>query len=307
MFLLYGRRIATHSVDPSLTHFLGEFPGLGLALVPNVVVPEADFYIHSYINAYMYNVHSYSIDCSIILVLFCHFTCFLLLSVPALLKHDEVKAKQPGVSDSGIEDPSSYQEPVQIHVGDSEFNSVGNWSSTIEGSVADTDYVDRLTQRQSSSDRKSNSRSTPISSITSEESHNESQKKHDRKSRNHPKPSDPVSPDQHKHEVQSVPQYTDNVYSPNPDSAIQLIPDSVPSQRPPGTKKKSSKKRLQDSGCEEVLISGEVSGYTDSHQNSAEQSKSLNNGIQADDEITRRHSKPRATSGARISGKTTGV
>ena len=41
VFLLYGRRIATHSVDPSLTHFLGEFPGLGLALVPNVVVPEA--------------------------------------------------------------------------------------------------------------------------------------------------------------------------------------------------------------------------------------------------------------------------
>src|SRR6218665_3506016 len=42
VFLLYGRRIATHSVDPSLTHFLGEFSGLGLALVPDVVVPEAD-------------------------------------------------------------------------------------------------------------------------------------------------------------------------------------------------------------------------------------------------------------------------
>src|SRR6218665_3231557 len=40
VFLLYGRRIATHSVDPSLTHFLGEFPGLGLALVPDVVIPE---------------------------------------------------------------------------------------------------------------------------------------------------------------------------------------------------------------------------------------------------------------------------
>src|SRR6218665_1955202 len=39
---VYGRRIATHSVDPSLPHFLGEFPGLGLALVPDVVVPEAD-------------------------------------------------------------------------------------------------------------------------------------------------------------------------------------------------------------------------------------------------------------------------
>ena len=46
MFLLYGRRIATHSVDPSLTHFLGEFPGFGLALVPDVVVPEADSGAH---------------------------------------------------------------------------------------------------------------------------------------------------------------------------------------------------------------------------------------------------------------------
>src|SRR6218665_378299 len=27
---------------PSLTHFLGEFPGLGLALEPGVVVPEAE-------------------------------------------------------------------------------------------------------------------------------------------------------------------------------------------------------------------------------------------------------------------------
>ena len=42
VLLLYGRRIATHSVDPSLTHFLGEFPGLELALVPDAVVPEAE-------------------------------------------------------------------------------------------------------------------------------------------------------------------------------------------------------------------------------------------------------------------------
>src|SRR6218665_2469104 len=42
VFLLYGRCIATHSVDPSRTPFLGEFPGLGLALVPDVVVPEAE-------------------------------------------------------------------------------------------------------------------------------------------------------------------------------------------------------------------------------------------------------------------------
>src|SRR6218665_4049106 len=40
VFLLYGRRITIHWVDPSLTHFLGEFPGLGLALVPHVVGPE---------------------------------------------------------------------------------------------------------------------------------------------------------------------------------------------------------------------------------------------------------------------------
>src|SRR6218665_1442083 len=46
VFLLYGRRIATHSVDPSLTHFLGEFSGLGLAVVPDVVVPEADSGAH---------------------------------------------------------------------------------------------------------------------------------------------------------------------------------------------------------------------------------------------------------------------
>src|SRR6218665_207365 len=32
----------TASLHPSLTHFLVEFPGLGLALVPNVVVPEAE-------------------------------------------------------------------------------------------------------------------------------------------------------------------------------------------------------------------------------------------------------------------------
>src|SRR6218665_1914156 len=37
VFLLYGRRIATHSVDTSLTLFLGEFPCLGLALVPDSV------------------------------------------------------------------------------------------------------------------------------------------------------------------------------------------------------------------------------------------------------------------------------
>src|SRR6218665_3912974 len=42
VFLLYGRCIAIHSVDPSLTHFLGVFPVLGLALLPDVVVPKAE-------------------------------------------------------------------------------------------------------------------------------------------------------------------------------------------------------------------------------------------------------------------------
>src|SRR6218665_325126 len=42
VFFLYGRRICPHSVDPSLTHFLGDFPDLGLALEPYVVVPEAE-------------------------------------------------------------------------------------------------------------------------------------------------------------------------------------------------------------------------------------------------------------------------
>ena len=42
LLLLYGRRICTHSVDPSLTRLLGEFPGLRLALVSDVVVPEAE-------------------------------------------------------------------------------------------------------------------------------------------------------------------------------------------------------------------------------------------------------------------------
>jgi len=42
VFLLYDRRFCTKSVDLSLIHFLCEFPGLGLALVPHVVVPEAE-------------------------------------------------------------------------------------------------------------------------------------------------------------------------------------------------------------------------------------------------------------------------
>jgi len=42
VFLLYGRRICTHSVNPSLTRFLGESPGLVLSLVPDVVVPDAE-------------------------------------------------------------------------------------------------------------------------------------------------------------------------------------------------------------------------------------------------------------------------
>lgn len=239
-------------------------------------------------------------DCDFILPLYRYL--FLLLFAVALLKQDDEKAMPVVmVSDSGIEDPSSYQEPVQIHVGDSEFNTTGNWS-TLEGSIADTDYAERMTQRQSSSGDKNNTRSTRLSSFTSEESQNESLQKPSRKNRNQPTLNDPVSSEQRKHEVQSLPQGTDNVSSPNQ--------DSVPSQRPPGTKRKSSKNRPQDSGIAEVSNSEKVPGYTDSHQRAAEDAKgpkSPNNGIQTDEEITRRHSKPRASSGARISGKTTGV
>lgn len=223
-------------------------------------------------------------------------TYLFLLSAVALLRPEDDKVMPAVVvSDSGIEDPSSYQENVQIHVGDSEFNSTGNWS-TLEGSVADTDYAERMTQRQSVSDQ--NTRSTLVPSITSEEPQNENGKRHSRKKRNNPTPNDPVSSDQHEQQVQILPQRTDNVNSANP--------DSVPSQRLPGTKRKSSKNR-QDSGGVEVLNSEKVPGYTDSHQRAAEDSRSPNNGVQTDDEVARRHSKPRAGSGVRISGKTTGV
>src|SRR6218665_15602 len=39
-FLLYDRRICTHSIDPSLADC--ELPSLGLALVPDDVMPEAE-------------------------------------------------------------------------------------------------------------------------------------------------------------------------------------------------------------------------------------------------------------------------
>ena|SRR6218665_1087701 len=42
--LLYEQRICTHSIDPSLAD--GEFPGLGLALVLDGVVPEAEHGVH---------------------------------------------------------------------------------------------------------------------------------------------------------------------------------------------------------------------------------------------------------------------
>src|SRR6218665_2350664 len=44
MFLLYDRRICTHSIDPSLND--AEFPSLGLAPVPDVMVPEAKHGVH---------------------------------------------------------------------------------------------------------------------------------------------------------------------------------------------------------------------------------------------------------------------
>ena len=42
VFLIYDRRICTHPIDPSVPSLAdGKYPGLGLALVPDVVVPEA--------------------------------------------------------------------------------------------------------------------------------------------------------------------------------------------------------------------------------------------------------------------------
>ena len=40
VFLLYDRRICAHSINPSLAD--GEFPGLELARVPDIVIPEAE-------------------------------------------------------------------------------------------------------------------------------------------------------------------------------------------------------------------------------------------------------------------------
>src|SRR6218665_1614110 len=42
VFLLYDPRLCTCPIDPSLTNFLGKFPGLGQAPVPDVVVQEAE-------------------------------------------------------------------------------------------------------------------------------------------------------------------------------------------------------------------------------------------------------------------------
>jgi len=42
VFLPYGQRIATRSIDPSLTNFLDEFPALELALIPDVAILEAE-------------------------------------------------------------------------------------------------------------------------------------------------------------------------------------------------------------------------------------------------------------------------
>ena len=41
------------SVDPSRTHFVGEFPGLRLALVLDVVVPEAEYVLNEQIFRYV--------------------------------------------------------------------------------------------------------------------------------------------------------------------------------------------------------------------------------------------------------------
>jgi hypothetical protein len=53
------------------------------------------------------------------------------------------------VTDSGIEDPSAYLESTGIRVGESEFQLADNDASLMEGSVADTDYAERMCQRHS--------------------------------------------------------------------------------------------------------------------------------------------------------------
>lgn len=49
-------------------------------------------------------------------------------------------------NDSGIEDPSSYLESAQIHLGESEFDTLG-FMSAFEGSIVDTNYCEKFAKR----------------------------------------------------------------------------------------------------------------------------------------------------------------
>lgn len=63
------------------------------------------------------------------------------------------------LTDSGIDDPSSYMEPTVIRLGESEFQEPINDVSVLEGSVVDTDYVFSMA-------RPSSQRSKPTQSAT---------------------------------------------------------------------------------------------------------------------------------------------
>ena len=59
-----------------------------------------------------------------------------------------------GETDSGIEDTAGYREPTWISLRESEFHTNGDDGdgSEMEGSVVDTDYVDRFTTKTANGD-----------------------------------------------------------------------------------------------------------------------------------------------------------
>ena len=59
-----------------------------------------------------------------------------------------------GETDSGIEDTAGYREPTWISLRESEFHTNGDDgdASEMEGSVVDTDYVDRFTTKTANGD-----------------------------------------------------------------------------------------------------------------------------------------------------------
>lgn len=72
-------------------------------------------------------------------ILFCHL-------YEALKKQENATPTVAIANDSGIEDPSSYLESAQIHLGESEFNTLG-FSSAFEGSIVDTNYCEKFAKR----------------------------------------------------------------------------------------------------------------------------------------------------------------